>query len=125
MKYYLRLKFAIVIYYCLIFFILVILLKFIFDFCVMNTESQKTNKAIIHEYNKYLIKPRIQIESNGFEYIKANQGYFDGKNYIFENVIMEGDFGDATAGKLIINEAKTNFKFTIKPKFIIYLNNFQ
>ena len=74
------------------------------------------------KYNKTILDPRIQIEDNGFEYIKADKGYLNEDDYVFENVNMSGDFGNITAGRLDIKNNKNILEFTINPNFTIYID---
>jgi len=120
MKEFLKLKIYFIFYRILILIILLLCAKFIYDFSLMNQEAVNIVNSNI-KYNEFIRNPRIQMEENGFTYIKADLGYLRDNDYVFENVNMSGDFGNITSGKLEITDNKSEFTFTINPNVIIYI----
>lgn len=92
----------------------------------MNNEKINLNSYSEIEENRFILKPRIQIENEGkFEYIESDKGFLKDNEYLFNNIKMSGYFGDISAGKLEIKDNKNILKFTINPNFTIYLNNIE
>ena len=121
-----RIKIFYFLYIFLIMVIFFIILKFVVDFCKMSNEKILSNKKNVVEENRFVLNPRVQVENNGkFEYVESEKGFLNNTEYLFENIKMNGYFGDITSGQLEIKDNKNILEFTINPNFTIYLNNIE
>lgn len=102
---------------------LLILFKFALDFYLLNRRNTFYNETGNITNTKYIINPRIQLDTKSFSYITSDRGYVDEANYIFENINMQGDFGMATSKKLLVDFNKNVFTFIDKPDFTFNINN--
>lgn len=102
---------------------LLILFKFALDFYLLNRRNTFYNETGNITNTKYIINPRIQLDTKTFSYITSDRGYVDEANYIFENINMQGDFGMATSKKLLVDFNKNVFTFIDKPDFTFNINN--
>ncbi|HSQ97168.1 MAG TPA: hypothetical protein VLL98_00425 [Rickettsiales bacterium] len=109
------------IYYILVFLIFLCIIKFISDFYSKNKNVIK-NKNNVVQYQNIIIKPQLQFNDNGFQFVEAEQGIETEGNYIFTNVYTYGDFGKASAEKLEVMDKQNILEFTGNPKFTIYIN---
>lgn len=122
-----RVKFFYFINLILVVITVAILIKFIVDFCQLNIETSfNNNDTYIINDDRFIVKPRIQLEDGEkFEYIESENGFLQEDGYLFNNINMNGYFGNVKAGKLEIKDNKNIFEFTIQPNFTIYLNNIE
>lgn len=112
------------IHYLLLIIIFAILLKFSFDFYHSNKVVSEVTLNDNVKHSKFIMQPRLQINSNKFKYLKASKGFIDAdSNYVFENVESYGFYGNINAGKLVISENENVFEFTINPNFTINIDS--
>lgn len=109
------------IYYILILLTFLFIVKFISDFYSNNTNKRK-EKNDVTEYKNIILKPKLQFDNGGFQFIEAESGQESNQEYTFNNVKTYGDFGKASAGKLEVKDNQNILEFTENPKFTIYTN---
>jgi hypothetical protein len=110
-------------YYFLIGLIFLVLSKFVFGFYYLSKNVTKTEPTAVVQYEKLILKPRLQMNGNKFEYITALKGFMESdSSYIFENVISNGYYGNISAGKLVIKDNENVLEFTENPKLNIYVD---
>lgn len=112
-------------YYFLIVLVILLFVKFYADFYRLKIK-QVANSYTNENFDEFIIEPRLQVQNNeGFQYIEAKSGTVDeSEGYTFEDVKLTGDYGKITSGKLRISNDKKTWDFTVKPKFMIYVDNF-
>ena len=100
-----------------------ILFNFVFDFYYLSRSAVKIKSKANTECSKVIIKPRLQINDDNFEYTKATKGFKNPNfSYVFENVDSDGYYGNINAGKLTIKEEENILEFTDNPQFNIYVD---
>ena len=105
--------------------LLILLTKLVLDFYNKNKNINSQIKNINSKINKEIYNPQLQLDDNGFQFIKAEKGTeINNKEYILYNVKTNGDFAEASSGILKITDNKNTFTFTENPKFRLYINNF-
>jgi hypothetical protein len=111
-------KFYLKIFYFLLFFLFLVILKYCVDFYILNRAMRNKYKESIDK--KIILNPRIQTYNKGYNFIVAKDGIaFDGGDYIFYDVKVSGDSLSGTADELHITENKNIFEFKKNVVFII------
>ena len=107
-------------YYFLVVIFFVFIIKYLVDFYNKNKTFENKVKAI--ELKKEIIKPELQFNNTGFQFIRAEKGVENDKTYTLYNIETYGYLGEASAGLLEIVDNQNIFIFKEKPKFKIYIN---
>lgn len=108
-------------HYILLVLIFLCAIKFVLDFINKNKNVIK-NYDNIAKYQNIILKPKLQFNEKGFQFVEAEQGIENDEKYTFTNVKTYGDLGDGSAGKLEITDNQNILTFTENPEFTIYTN---
>jgi len=116
-----KLKLYNYLHYILIVLIFICITKFVLDFFNKNKSAVNNTNNIV-EYQNIILKPKLQFNEKGFQFVEAEKGLENNGNYTFTHVKTYGDLGKGSAGKLEIIDNQNILIFTENPEFTIYTN---